>query len=76
MASITDVAKKAGVSVKTVSRILSGQDNVADKTKDKVSEYSEFVDAFPETAKEILDRIRRFKLEALRMNKLYEMRHR
>ncbi len=36
MASITDVAKKAGVGVGTVSRVISGKGYVSDKTKAKV----------------------------------------
>lgn len=36
MASITDVAKKAGVGVGTVSRTLSGNGYVAEKTREKV----------------------------------------
>lgn len=36
MASITDVAKQAGVGVGTVSRVLSGNGYVSDKTKAKV----------------------------------------
>lgn len=34
--TIHDVAKKAGVSMKTVSRVLNHEPNVADKTRDKV----------------------------------------
>ena len=36
MASISDVAKLAGVGIGTVSRVLSGKGYVADKTKEKV----------------------------------------
>lgn len=35
-ATITDVAKKAGVSMKTVSRVLNNEPNVADKTRTRV----------------------------------------
>jgi len=35
-ATITDVAKKAGVSMKTVSRVLNNEPNVAEKTRQKV----------------------------------------
>lgn len=35
-ATITDVAKHAGVSMKTVSRVLNGEPNVSLKTKEKV----------------------------------------
>ncbi len=35
-ATITDVAKKAGVSIKTVSRVLNNEPNVAAKTRERV----------------------------------------
>ncbi len=35
-ATITDVAQKAGVSIKTVSRVLNNEPNVADKTRARV----------------------------------------
>lgn len=35
-ATITDVAKKAGVSMKTVSRVLNNEPNVAEKTRERV----------------------------------------
>ncbi|TWT01450.1 LacI family DNA-binding transcriptional regulator [Planomicrobium sp. CPCC 101079] len=38
MANIQQVAKQAGVSVATVSRVLNGQNKVASKTKQKVEE--------------------------------------
>jgi len=34
--TITDVAKRAGVSMKTVSRVLNNEPNVAQKTRDRV----------------------------------------
>ncbi len=34
-----------------------------DRTKDKVSEYAELAETFPDTAKEIMDKIRRFKFD-------------
>ena len=34
--TITDVAKQAGVSMKTVSRVLNNEPNVAKKTREKV----------------------------------------
>lgn len=34
--NIYDVSKKAGVSIATVSRVLNGNANVSDKTKNKV----------------------------------------
>ncbi|RKQ71860.1 LacI family transcriptional regulator [Litorimonas taeanensis] len=39
-ATITDVAKQAGVSMKTVSRVLNNEPNVADKTREKVLEVA------------------------------------
>ena len=34
--TITDVAKKAGVSIKTVSRVVNKEANVSDGTREKV----------------------------------------
>ena len=39
-ATITDVAEKAGVSMKTVSRVLNKEPNVAKKTREKVLEVA------------------------------------
>jgi LacI family transcriptional regulator len=39
-ATITDVAKHAGVSMKTVSRVLNNEPNVAQKTREKVMEVA------------------------------------
>lgn len=36
--TITDVAEACGVSIKTVSRVLNGSENVSDRTKAKVNE--------------------------------------
>ncbi|MCP4272648.1 MAG: LacI family transcriptional regulator, partial [Gammaproteobacteria bacterium] len=36
MATIYDVCSKAGVSMATVSRVINGNDNVRDKTRQKV----------------------------------------
>ena len=38
MATIYDVAKKAGVSPKTVSRVINGSRHVREETKNKVLE--------------------------------------
>ena len=35
-ATITDVARQAGVSIKTVSRVMNNEPNVKDATKEKV----------------------------------------
>jgi len=39
-ATITDVAKKAGVSIKTVSRVLNNEPNVAKTTRERVKAIS------------------------------------
>lgn len=39
-ATITDVAKQAGVSMKTVSRVLNNEPNVAEKTRARVKEIA------------------------------------
>lgn len=44
MATIIDVAKKAGVSFKTVSRVLNGEDNVRPATRKKVLAAVEALD--------------------------------
>ena len=36
MATITDVAKHAGVSIKTVSRVMNNYEHISAKTRDKV----------------------------------------
>ncbi|MBI2112480.1 AarF/ABC1/UbiB kinase family protein [Candidatus Woesearchaeota archaeon] len=52
---------------KKVFKDLFGYDFIAkevlSRTKDKVSEYQEFIETFPETAKDILDKVKRFKFE-------------
>lgn len=47
MASISDVAKQAGVGVGTVSRVLSGKGYVADKTREKVLKVIEELNYVP-----------------------------
>ena len=47
MVTIKDVAKKAGVSISTVSRTLSGNIFVSDETKKKVLQVIEELDYTP-----------------------------
>ena len=46
-ATITDVAKKAGVSIKTVSRVVNKEPNVTDKTRERVSKAISTLDYQP-----------------------------
>ncbi len=45
--NIYDIAKKAGVSIATVSRVLNDSDKVSDKTRDKVNEVMKKMDYTP-----------------------------
>lgn len=47
MATIYDVAKKAGVSPKTVSRVINGSRHVREETKNKVLEAIRLLDYYP-----------------------------
>jgi LacI family transcriptional regulator len=47
MATIYDVAKKAGVSPKTVSRVINGNRHVREETKNKVLEAIRLLDYYP-----------------------------
>lgn len=47
MANIQQVAKQAGVSVATVSRVLNGKDKVSTKTKQKVEEAIQYLNYEP-----------------------------
>ena len=38
MASIRDVARRAGVAISTVSKVLNGYPNVSEETREKVNE--------------------------------------
>ncbi|MEO1596485.1 MAG: LacI family DNA-binding transcriptional regulator [Pseudomonadota bacterium] len=50
MSSIEDVAAKAGVSVKTVSRVLSGFDGVRQQTRDRVEQAMRELEYYPSAA--------------------------
>jgi LacI family transcriptional regulator len=54
MSSIKDVAALAGVSVKTVSRILNGYEGVSEKTKNKVISTMEELEYYPSAAAQAL----------------------
>lgn len=54
MNSIKDVASLAGVSVKTVSRILSGFEGVSPKTKEKVENAMKELEYYPSAAAQAL----------------------
>ena len=45
--NIKDVADKAGVSVKTVSRALSDKNKVAQKTRDRIYQIMEEMEYYP-----------------------------
>jgi LacI family transcriptional regulator len=47
MPSLTDVAKKAGVSIATVSRVINESDKVTDQTRNKVKGIMEELGYFP-----------------------------
>lgn len=48
--TITDVAKQAGVSMKTVSRVLNNEPNVAKATRERVMEVADRLDYSPNLA--------------------------
>ena len=50
MATIYDVAKRAGVSPKTVSRVLNGDAPVAKKTRDAVERAMDELEYIPSIA--------------------------
>ncbi|MCR9129901.1 MAG: LacI family DNA-binding transcriptional regulator [Alphaproteobacteria bacterium] len=50
MATIIDVAQQAGVSVKTVSRVLNNESNVREKTAERVRAAMKALDYTPSTA--------------------------
>lgn len=49
MVSIKDVAKKAGVSISTVSNALNGRSNVSDKTRKRIIEIANDMNYYPNT---------------------------
>ncbi len=53
-ATIRDVAERAGVAVKTVSRVLNGHPYVSDKTRDRVEAAIKALDFRPSVAARIL----------------------
>ena len=53
-ANIRDVAAKAGVAVKTVSRVLNGHPYVSQATRDRVEEAMRDLDFRPSVAARIL----------------------
>lgn len=60
MATIYDVAKKAGVSPKTVSRVINGSRHVREETKNKVLEAIRLLDYYPHAiAKSLKNKITR-----------------
>ena len=50
MATIRDVAKRAGISVRTVSRYLSGYSGISSKTTEKIERAAEELEFFPSAA--------------------------
>lgn len=50
MATIRDVAERAGISVKTVSRFLSGYPGISPKTTEKIERAAEELEYFPSAA--------------------------
>ncbi|HLV50139.1 MAG TPA: LacI family DNA-binding transcriptional regulator, partial [Erysipelothrix sp.] len=47
MSSMSDVAKKAGVGVSTVSKVLNNYDNISQETRDRVMEAVEELNYVP-----------------------------
>lgn len=54
MSSIKDVAKKAGVAISTVSKVLNGYDGVSEETRKKVNEAIEELQYTPNMAASML----------------------
>lgn len=54
MSSIKDVARKANVSVKTVSRVLGGFEGVSEKTRQKVNQAMAELEFYPSAAAQAL----------------------
>src|SRR6056297_579379 len=62
MSSIVEVAKLAGVSTATVSRVLSGKGYVSDKTKRIVNQVIEELDYQPSKTASVLARRKKYKI--------------
>lgn len=54
MATIYDVAKEAGVSIATVSRVLHGKDHISEKTRNKVLQAVRSLDYSPQMGAQML----------------------
>ena len=63
--TITDVAKRAGVSIKTVSRVMNNEENVTQKTRDKVKEAARELNYAPNIAARRLASSRSFLIALL-----------
>lgn len=50
MATIFDIAKKAGVSITTVSRALNGYSDVSEKTRQRINQIAEELNYYPSAA--------------------------
>ncbi len=63
--TITDVAKRAGVSIKTVSRVLNNESNVTEKTRKKVIDAAKALNYSPNLAARRLASSRSFLIALL-----------
>lgn len=57
MPSIRDVAKKAGVSIATVSRVMNGAESVAPHLREKVNQAIDIYDYSPKVGRKALDSV-------------------
>jgi LacI family transcriptional regulator len=65
MLSQADVARRAGVSIMTVSRVINGADNVRPETREKVLKAIGELSYYPNAAARALNRNRSYVLEVL-----------